>query len=62
MLLLLKPMDKEKSLYTNVFDKKNLAFDKKNLANITKITDKNKDIKISDIRQLNLKNEYTTSN
>lgn len=64
-MFLLKLIGKKKSLDTNIFDKKNLALNKKDLTSIDKaikIADKNKDIKMSDIKQISLKNEYITSN
>lgn len=71
MLLLLELINKDESLYIDIFDKKNLALDKKDLvldkknpASINKAIEmlsKNKDIKMPNIRHIYYEIKYITS-
>lgn len=56
MLSLIKPISIKKSLYTNIFNKKNLA----SINKIAKIPGKNKDLKIPDIKYIIFKSKYIT--
>lgn len=63
-MFLVETINKKKSLYTDFFDKKDLAFDRKNLASIdqaAKMPDRSKDIKMPHIRHICLESKHTTS-
>lgn len=65
ILSLIEPMSKKNSLYRNLFDKKDLILTKKDLIGINKvveISNRNKNIKMSNIRHIISKNKYITSN
>lgn len=62
MLSLIKPISKNKSLYIDVFDKKNLVLNRKNLASIDKVAEmlsKSEDTKMPDIKHIPPKSKYT---
>lgn len=55
MLLLIKPINKEKSLYIDTFNRKNLASINK------KILDKSEATKMSDVKYITFESKYTIS-
>lgn len=62
MLPLIKLINKKKSLYTDIFERKNSALNKKDLASIdkvAKIPGRNKNIKMLNIKYILLKNKHT---
>lgn len=61
---LIKSIQKEESLYIEILNIRDLAFEKKDLINIDgveKMSGRNKDTKIPNIRHIILKNKYTIS-
>lgn len=64
ILLLVKLINKEESLYINAFNKKDLVFNKRDPANINevaKMPDRSKNIKLSDIKHIISKSQHISS-
>lgn len=64
ILFFIKPISKNESLYTDAFNKKNLAFNTRNLASIDKATEiinKSENTKILYIKYISPKSKHSTS-
>lgn len=64
MFLLVEPISKEDSLYTNSFDRKDPALDRRDSAGIdkaAKMAGRSEDIKMPDVGHIPFESMYTTS-
>lgn len=64
MLFLVEPISKEKSSYTNPFDRKDPALDRRDSAGIdkaAKMAGRSEDIKIADVGHIPFESKHTTS-